>query len=172
MTDRRARRAAFAPALVSRTSRKSAGKESYRAAFITSPATSLKELVGAEWITTSITPKAEKELGALFRRHDPLRGRHRQQVGPTDCAKQVSVQAGIRRKIGASSFLANPVKRQYFLHGRWVLSAGAPGEIRTPDPQIRSLVLRIQLSYGLPVSASVRSTSEDSFSPAQNAGGQ
>jgi LysR family transcriptional regulator, regulator of abg operon len=33
-------------------------------------ATSLKELVGAEWITTSITPKAEKELGALFRRYD------------------------------------------------------------------------------------------------------
>jgi DNA-binding transcriptional LysR family regulator len=32
-------------------------------------ATSLKELVDAEWITTSITPKAEKELGALFRRH-------------------------------------------------------------------------------------------------------
>ena len=27
-----------------------------------------------------------------------------------------------------------------FLHGRWVLSAGAPEEIRTPDPQIRSLV--------------------------------
>lgn len=32
--------------------------------------TSLKELVDAEWITTSITPKAEKELGALFRRYD------------------------------------------------------------------------------------------------------
>jgi LysR family transcriptional regulator of abg operon len=32
-------------------------------------ATSLKELVDAEWITTSITPKAEKELGALFKRH-------------------------------------------------------------------------------------------------------
>ena len=29
-----------------------------------------KELVGAEWITTSITPKAEKELGTLFRRYD------------------------------------------------------------------------------------------------------
>jgi LysR family transcriptional regulator, regulator of abg operon len=32
-------------------------------------AISLKELVGAEWITTSITPKAEKELGALFKHH-------------------------------------------------------------------------------------------------------
>jgi len=32
-------------------------------------ATSLKELVNAEWITTSITPKAEKELGALFKRY-------------------------------------------------------------------------------------------------------
>ncbi len=32
-------------------------------------ATSLKELVDAEWITTSITPQAEKELGALFKRH-------------------------------------------------------------------------------------------------------
>jgi LysR family transcriptional regulator, regulator of abg operon len=32
-------------------------------------ATSLKELVDAEWITTSITPKAERELGALFKRH-------------------------------------------------------------------------------------------------------
>jgi LysR family transcriptional regulator of abg operon len=32
-------------------------------------ATSLKELVDSEWITTSITPKAEKELGALFKRH-------------------------------------------------------------------------------------------------------
>jgi DNA-binding transcriptional LysR family regulator len=33
-------------------------------------ATSLRQLVDAEWITTSITPKAEKELGALFSRHD------------------------------------------------------------------------------------------------------
>jgi LysR family transcriptional regulator of abg operon len=32
-------------------------------------ATSLKELVHAEWITTSITPKAESELGDLFKRH-------------------------------------------------------------------------------------------------------
>jgi LysR family transcriptional regulator, regulator of abg operon len=32
-------------------------------------ATSLKELVDAEWITTSITPQAEKELGALFKRN-------------------------------------------------------------------------------------------------------
>jgi LysR family transcriptional regulator, regulator of abg operon len=32
-------------------------------------ATSLSELVHAEWVTTSITPKAEKELGALFKRH-------------------------------------------------------------------------------------------------------
>ena len=32
-------------------------------------ATSLKELVGAEWITTSITPKAENELGDLFKLH-------------------------------------------------------------------------------------------------------
>ena len=32
-------------------------------------ATSLKELISAEWITTSITPKAEKELGVLFRRY-------------------------------------------------------------------------------------------------------
>ena len=46
----------------------------------------------------------------------------------------------IRRKIGASSFLANSVNWQYFLHGRWVLSAGAPEEIRAPDPQIRIVV--------------------------------
>ena len=32
-------------------------------------ATSLKELVHAEWITTSITPKAESEIGDLFKRH-------------------------------------------------------------------------------------------------------
>ena len=33
-------------------------------------ATSLKELVDAEWITTSITPRAEKELGVkLFKRY-------------------------------------------------------------------------------------------------------
>jgi DNA-binding transcriptional LysR family regulator len=32
-------------------------------------ATSLKALVNAEWITTSITPKAENEIGDLFRRH-------------------------------------------------------------------------------------------------------
>jgi LysR family transcriptional regulator, regulator of abg operon len=32
-------------------------------------ATSLKELVGAEWITTSITPKAENEIGDLFKLH-------------------------------------------------------------------------------------------------------
>jgi LysR family transcriptional regulator of abg operon len=32
-------------------------------------ATSLKALVDAEWITTSITPKAEDEIGDLFKRH-------------------------------------------------------------------------------------------------------
>jgi DNA-binding transcriptional LysR family regulator len=32
-------------------------------------ATSLAALVTAEWITTSITPKAENEIGDLFRRH-------------------------------------------------------------------------------------------------------
>jgi DNA-binding transcriptional LysR family regulator len=32
-------------------------------------ATSLKQLVDAEWITTSITAKAENELGDLFKRH-------------------------------------------------------------------------------------------------------
>ena len=32
-------------------------------------ATSLKELGGAEWMTTSITPKAENEIGDLFKRH-------------------------------------------------------------------------------------------------------
>ena len=32
-------------------------------------ATSLKELRGAEWITTSITPRAESEIGDLFKRH-------------------------------------------------------------------------------------------------------
>jgi LysR family transcriptional regulator, regulator of abg operon len=32
-------------------------------------ATSLKQLTDAEWVTTSITPQAEKELGALFRRY-------------------------------------------------------------------------------------------------------
>jgi len=31
--------------------------------------TSLKQLVGASWITTSITAKAENELGGLFERH-------------------------------------------------------------------------------------------------------
>src|ERR1700688_4138478 len=44
-------------------------------------------------------------------------------------------------KLARARLLANSVKWQYFLHGRRVLSAGAPGEIRTPDPQIRSLVL-------------------------------
>ena len=39
------------------------------------------------------------------------------------------------------AFLAKTVKIGNFLHGSWVLSAGAPEEIRTPDPQIRSLVL-------------------------------
>lgn len=32
-------------------------------------ARSLRDLVGAEWITTSVTFKAEEELGELFRRH-------------------------------------------------------------------------------------------------------
>jgi LysR family transcriptional regulator of abg operon len=32
-------------------------------------ATSLRELVDAEWITTSITPKAENEIGDLFKLH-------------------------------------------------------------------------------------------------------
>ena len=32
-------------------------------------ARSLKDLVGAEWITTSITSKAENELGDLFKRY-------------------------------------------------------------------------------------------------------
>src|SRR5450759_2570865 len=45
------------------------------------------------------------------------------------------------RQVGEWAFLAKTVKISNFLHGRWVLSAGAPGEIRTPDPQIRSLVL-------------------------------
>jgi LysR family transcriptional regulator of abg operon len=31
--------------------------------------TSLKNLINAEWITTSITPKAEKELGVLFKHY-------------------------------------------------------------------------------------------------------
>jgi len=31
--------------------------------------TSLKQLGGAEWITTSVTPRAESELGDLFKRH-------------------------------------------------------------------------------------------------------
>ena len=38
-------------------------------------ATSLKELVHAEWITTSITPRAESEIGDLFKRYglpDPM----------------------------------------------------------------------------------------------------
>ena len=38
-------------------------------------------------------------------------------------------------------FLAKTVKIGNFLHGSRVLSDGAPEEIRTPDPQIRSLVL-------------------------------
>jgi hypothetical protein len=41
-------------------------------------------------------------------------------------------------KLARAPFLVNSVKWQYFLHGRCELSAGAPGEIRTPDPQIRS----------------------------------
>src|ERR1039458_8762817 len=41
-------------------------------------------------------------------------------------------------KLARVRLLANSVKWQYFLHGRWVLSAGAPEEIRTPDPQIPS----------------------------------
>jgi DNA-binding transcriptional LysR family regulator len=32
-------------------------------------AKSLRDLFGAEWITTSITPKAENEIGDLFKRH-------------------------------------------------------------------------------------------------------
>jgi hypothetical protein len=40
-----------------------------------------------------------------------------------------------------SGFVAKTVKISNFLHGSRVLSAGAPEEIRTPDPQIRSLVL-------------------------------
>jgi DNA-binding transcriptional LysR family regulator len=32
-------------------------------------ATSLKQLCDAEWITTSITPNAENEIGDLFKRH-------------------------------------------------------------------------------------------------------
>jgi hypothetical protein len=51
----------------------------------------------------------------------------------------------IRRKLARARFLANSVKWQYFLHGRWVLSAGAPEEIRTPDPQIRSLVGPVEI---------------------------
>jgi hypothetical protein len=41
----------------------------------------------------------------------------------------------------AGGFLAKTVKTDNFLHGSGVLSAGAPEEIRTPDPQIRRLVL-------------------------------
>ena len=49
---------------------------------------------------------------------------------------------------GADRFLAKTVKISNFLHGSRVLSAGAPEEIRTPDPQIRSLVLnRFKLAF-------------------------
>ena len=44
------------------------------------------------------------------------------------------------RKQRGRRFLAKTVKIGNFLHGSWVLSAGAPGRIRTSDPQIRSLV--------------------------------
>ena len=43
-------------------------------------------------------------------------------------------------KLARAPLLANSVKWQYFLHGMWVLSAGAPEEIRAPDPQIRIVV--------------------------------
>src|SRR5215510_6493409 len=42
---------------------------------------------------------------------------------------------------GVTYLLAKPVKSGDVLHGELLLSAGAPEEIRTPDPQIRSLVL-------------------------------
>jgi hypothetical protein len=48
-------------------------------------------------------------------------------------------------KLARARFLINPVKWQYFLHGRWVLSADASGEIQTPDPQIRSLLGTIEI---------------------------
>ena len=46
-----------------------------------------------------------------------------------------------RPKQHSPRFLAKTVKMGSFLHGSRVLSDGAPEEIRTPDPQIRSLVL-------------------------------
>ena len=45
----------------------------------------------------------------------------------------------------AWAFLAKTVKISNFLHGSWVLSAGVPEEIRTPDPQIRSLVRTVEI---------------------------
>jgi hypothetical protein len=46
-------------------------------------------------------------------------------------------------------FLAKTVKIEDFLHGSRVLSDGAPEEIRTPDPQIRSFILRVLISVHL-----------------------
>jgi hypothetical protein len=48
-------------------------------------------------------------------------------------------------KLARARLLANSVKIANFLHGSWVLSAGAPEEIRTPDPQIRSLVRTVEI---------------------------
>ena len=47
-----------------------------------------------------------------------------------------------RPKQHSRRFLAKAVKKGSFLHGSRVLSTGAPEEIRTPDPQIRSQLLR------------------------------
>ena len=44
-------------------------------------------------------------------------------------------------------FLAKTVKISNFLHGSRVLSDGAPEEIRTPDPQIRSPILSKALTF-------------------------
>jgi hypothetical protein len=43
--------------------------------------------------------------------------------------------------------LAKPVNNQGFLLGKQRLSSGAPEEIRTPDPQIRSLILSNSLTF-------------------------
>jgi hypothetical protein len=51
-------------------------------------------------------------------------------------ANDTRCRSALGTKLARAPFLVNSVKRQYFLHGRWVLSAGAPDRIKLRTPML------------------------------------
>jgi hypothetical protein len=82
---------------------------------------------------------------------------------------------------GSATLQANKKANQRMLIGLDVFNGGAPGEIRTPDPQVRSLVLypaelRAHMKQkrnfaGLPAASSIDGTNSTDFPAVARMGG-